>query len=103
GAATKEGRKHHPDDLAQQFLLPPEAPFDLGHEVVRQPQVIEGLLEGLSGVLRLTAITLQTLLRRALTAPSGLGGFFRGSCAWGHDVLLCFVRGSAAGRLSTHA
>jgi hypothetical protein len=72
--------------------LTPQAPFDLGHEVVRQPQVIEGLLEGLSGVLRLATVALQTLLRRAITAPSGFGVLFGVTCAWRHRALLCFVR-----------
>jgi hypothetical protein len=40
-------------------VLAPQAPFDLGHEVVRQPQVIERLLEGLGGVLCLAAVVLE--------------------------------------------
>ena len=46
GSRTKRG-KHHTDDLAQELLLTAQAPFDLGHEVFRKPQVIEGLVEGL--------------------------------------------------------
>ena len=40
-----------------------QAPFDLGHEVFRQPQVIEGLLESLGGVLRLAAVALEAFSR----------------------------------------
>jgi hypothetical protein len=60
--------------------LAPQTPFDLGHEVVRQPQGIKGLLEGLSRLLRLQA------------APvSGFGMFFGASFGWGHGALLCTV------------
>ena len=65
-----------------------QAPFDLGHEVFRKPQVIEGLLEGLSSPLRLAPITLQTLLRCAAATLSGFGVFFCGSFAGGHGALL---------------
>jgi hypothetical protein len=67
------------------------------------PQVIEGLLEGLSGLLGLAAITCEALLRCEAAALSGFGLFFRGSFAWGHDVLLCFVRIYAGGSLSKHS
>ena len=72
--------------------MAPETPFDLGHDVFRQPQVIEGLLEGLGGVLRLAAVSLEALVRFAITAPSGFGVFLCISCAWGHGhsfTLLC--------------
>ena len=72
-------------------MLAVQAPFDLGHEVFRQPQVIEGPLEGLSGVLRLAAITFEALVHFAITAPSGFGVFLCVSCAWGHGALLRFV------------
>src|SRR5262249_61117320 len=91
---------HHSTKLAQQLLLAPYAAFDLGHEVFRQPQVIEGLLEGLSGPLRLAAVVREALLRCAISASSGFGVFFHGSCAWGPDVLLYFVSISAGGSLS---
>ena len=55
--------------------MAPQAPFDLGHEVFRQPQVIEGLLEGLGGVLRLAAVTCEALLRCAAATLSGFGVF----------------------------
>jgi hypothetical protein len=40
-------------------MLTLQAPFDLGHEVFRKPQVIEGLLESFGGVLRLAAVVLE--------------------------------------------
>ena len=95
GTAPEQRGTHHPDDFAQELLLAPQTPFDLGHEVFRQPQVIEGLLEGLGGVLRLAAITCEALLRFAVAALSGFGVFFGVSLAWGHGVLLYFV-GSVA-------
>ena len=56
--------------FAQELFLTAQTPFDLGHEVLRQPQVIEGLLEGFSGLLRLTAITCEALLRCAAATLS---------------------------------
>jgi hypothetical protein len=38
----------HPHDFAQQLLLASQAPGGLGHEVLRQPQGIESLLEALA-------------------------------------------------------
>ena len=64
---------------------------------------MEGLLQNPGGVLRLAAITCEALLRCAAAALSGFGVFLRGSFAWGHYVLLCFVRVSAGGSLSTHS
>ena len=86
------GGTHHPDDFSQELVLAVQAPFDLGHEVFRQPQVIEGLLEDLGSVLRLAAVSREALVRCAITAPSGFGVFFRRSFAWGHGALLCSVR-----------
>ena len=68
-----------------------QTPFDLGHEVIRQPQVIEGLLEGLGGVLCLAAVLCETLLRCAITTASGFGVFFCASLCWRHGKLLCTV------------
>jgi hypothetical protein len=76
--------------------------FNLGHEVVRQPQVVEGLLEGLSGPLRLAAVAREALLRCAITAAFGFGVVFGVSCVGGHGVLLYFVRVDAGGRMPTH-
>src|SRR5215831_3190479 len=94
-AAAKERRTHHAKDFPQELVLAGQTPFDLGHEVFSKPQVIEGLLEGRGGVLRLAAVTLNALLRCAISAASGFGVFFHGSRAWGHDVLLYVVRVSA--------
>ena len=75
--------------------MAPQTAFDFGHEVFRKPQLIEGLLEGRRSVLCLAAVACEALLRRAISAASGFGVFFYGSRAWGHDVLLYFVRVSA--------
>jgi hypothetical protein len=48
--------KHHLDHFPLGLALIVQAPFDLGHEVFRRPQVIEDLLEGFGGVLRLTVV-----------------------------------------------
>jgi len=69
-------------------VLAAQAPLDLGHEVFRKPQVIEGLLEGLRGVLRLTRSRREAFVRFAITALSGFGIFLCASCGWGHGVLL---------------
>jgi len=77
-------------------VLAAQAPFDLGHEVCRQPQVIEGLLKGRSSVLCLAAVAREALLRCAITAAFGFGVVFGVSFMWGHGVLLYFVRVDAA-------
>ncbi len=58
-----------------------QAPFDLGHEVFRKPQVIDGLL-------CLAAITCEALLRCAMATLSGFRVFFDISCRGGHGALL---------------
>jgi hypothetical protein len=68
--------------------LLPQTPFDLGHEVFRKSQVIEGLLQGLGGLLRLAAVSRETLLRCAATALAGFGGTFLIGFGPGHAVLL---------------
>ena len=77
-----------------------QAPGDLGHEVFRQPELIEGLLEGLRGVLRLTAVSCEVFVRCTITAMSGFGALGCASCGWGHGVLLCFVEVCGGGSLS---
>ena len=69
-------------------MLAVQAPFALGHEVGRQPQVIEGLLEGPCGMLRLAAVAREALLRCAITAAYGFGVFGGVTCVWGHGALL---------------
>src|SRR5262245_38855940 len=83
GPAAKQRGKHDPKDFDQELVLTPQPPFNLGDEVFRKPQVIEGLLEGLSGPLRLAAVVRKALLRGAISAASGFGVFFHGPCAWG--------------------
>jgi hypothetical protein len=56
----------------------------LGYQVFGEAQVMECLLQDLGGVLRLTAVTLQALLRFQATTLAGFGVFFHGSFAWGH-------------------
>src|SRR5918992_2797638 len=91
GAAPEQRGTHHSDDFPQELVLAAQAPFDLGHEVFRQPQVIEGLPESLGGVLRLAAVTFKALPRCEAAAVSGFGMFFGASFGWGHGVLRCFV------------
>jgi hypothetical protein len=74
------------------LLLPPEASLDLGHEVFRKPQVIEGLLQGLGGVLRLAAVSRETLMHVQVTTLAGFGVLLGVSRAWRHGALLCSVR-----------
>jgi hypothetical protein len=49
-------------------VLTAQASCDLGDEVCRQPQIIEGLLKGFSSVLRLAAVTLEAF--SGSTAPT---------------------------------
>jgi hypothetical protein len=91
GAAPKQRGTHQPHDLAQQLLLAAQAPFDLGHQVVGEPQVLQGLLQGLGGVLRLAAITCEALLRYEAAALSGFGPSFGVSLRARHGALLRFV------------
>ena len=90
-SATKQRGKHHTTHSAQQLLLAPQAPFDLGHQAVGEAQGTEGLLQGLGGLLRLEAVTLEALSGMKAAALSGFGMFFRASCAGGHGVRLCSV------------
>jgi hypothetical protein len=43
--------------------LAAQAPFDLGHEVFRKPQIIEGLLEGCRDVLCPAEVSCKALVR----------------------------------------
>ena len=61
---------------------------DLGHQIVREAQVRESLLQDLGGVLRLAAITCEALLRMQVTALSGFGVAFLIGC--GLPVMVCF-------------
>src|SRR5215475_11947547 len=70
GATPEERGKHHTDDLAQQFLLAPQTPCDLGDQVFGEPQVLQSLVKGLSGLLRLAAVTGEALLSVAVATLS---------------------------------
>jgi hypothetical protein len=72
-------------------VLAAQTAFKLGHEVFRQPQISEGLLEGFGGLLCLAAITCEAFLRCAATTRSDFGLFLGVSCGEGHSVLLCSV------------
>jgi hypothetical protein len=74
-------------------VLTPQTPFNLCHKVVRKPQGIQGLLEGLSSLLCLVAITYEALLGLQAAPVSGFGMFFGPSFGWGHRVLRCSVWG----------
>jgi hypothetical protein len=101
-ATTEQGRAHHPNDLAQQFLLLPEAPFDLGQQVCGETQVLECLLQDLGSVLGLAAITCKALLCGAAATLPDFALFFRVSFRWGHAGLLkakpsCFLLSTICG------
>jgi hypothetical protein len=68
-------------------VLAAQAPFDLGHEVIRQRQVIEGLLEGFGGMLRLATVTREALVRFE-AALSGFRAFFGVLLRGRHAALL---------------
>jgi hypothetical protein len=72
-------------------VLTPQTPFNLGYEVFREAQVMEGLLQDRSGVLRLEAVTLKALSRLEAAALSGFGLFFGVSCGGRHGALLCSI------------
>src|SRR6516162_9128987 len=76
-----------------------QAPCDLGHQVFRKTQVMEGLLQGLRGLLRLTAVTLQALLGFQVATLAGFGVLFGVSCAADHGVLLYSLWGLGGCRL----
>jgi len=57
-------------------LLAPQAPFNLGYQVFGEAQLMEGLLQDRGGVLRLAAITCETLLRCEAATLAGLSRVF---------------------------
>src|SRR5262245_12870507 len=62
---------------------------------------MERLLQGLRGLLRLTAVTLQTLLRCAAATLSGFDVLCGVSFAWGHGALLGTIVWSITGEKET--
>jgi hypothetical protein len=91
GAAPEQRGTHHPDDFPQELVLAVQAPFDLGREVFRKSKVIEGLLEGLSSLLRLPSVSLKTLLSVEAATLSGFRVFCGVSLRGRHAALLRFV------------
>jgi len=87
-SASKERGKHERDDFAQQLLLGLQAAFDLGHQGIREIQVLQGLMEGLDIVLGLSALLPEALLGFESTAFSGFGLFVEVSFHGGHGELL---------------
>src|SRR6266545_1024630 len=49
---------------------------------------MEGLLQGLGGLLRLNTVAIEALLCFETAALSGFGVFVSGSFAWGHSKIL---------------
>ena len=74
------------------FLLTPQAAFDLGDEVLRQLQVIKGLLQGFGDLLGLATVALEAFSGSTAPALSR----FRLSCmllsGTAHGVLLPLLR-----------
>ncbi|MGH8071769.1 MAG: hypothetical protein ACRERE_42350 [Candidatus Entotheonellia bacterium] len=68
--------------------MTPQASFDLSHELFGEAQVLQSPLQGLGGLLRLAAVTLQALLGFEVATLSSFGVFFGVSCAWSHGALL---------------
>jgi len=87
-SASKERGKHESDDFAQQLLLGLQAAFDLGHQGIREIQVLQGLMEGRDILLGLGALLLEALVGLEATAFSGFGLFVGVSFHGGHGELL---------------
>ena len=68
--------------LKRQFQLDDAALEDVKNEL------IEGLLEGFGGVLRLTAVSREALVSLEAAALAGFGLFFGVSLCGGHGALL---------------
>jgi hypothetical protein len=88
-AAAKEHREQDPNDFTQAFLLAPYAAFDLGHNSLRQRQVLQGVVLGCSSPLRLALITLQAFMSFAAAALSGCSVLM--AYRWLGDRMLSFV------------
>jgi hypothetical protein len=88
------------DDFPQELVLAAHTPFDFGHQVFGVTQVIEGLLEGISGVLCLAAITCEAFLRCAASPLTGFRVVLGVSYAWRHGVILHCVEVCGGGSLS---
>jgi hypothetical protein len=93
------GGKHHPEELAQEFLLGLQAPLHLFRDSFRQPELLDGLFQGLQGPLRSGLFPLEPL-PLVLEAPllgllrSLLPGMLKTlmvCSGLGHGTLLPFV------------
>jgi hypothetical protein len=71
--------------------LAAQAPFNLGHSLSWKAPVLEGLLQGRGGLLRLVAVTGEALLGFGAVALSGFRVFFEVSCGGGPGALLASV------------
>jgi hypothetical protein len=87
-----------PKVFSQELVLTPQTPFDLGHQVYGEAQGVEGLLQGLDGLLCLAVITCEVLLR-CEAVLSGFRVFFDVSCGGRHGALLASVGVFGGGRL----
>ena len=74
-AAREHGGKHDPKSFAQELVLTPQTPFDLGHQIYGEAQVLRGLLQGLDGLLCLVVIS-EALLRCEAATLSDFRVFF---------------------------
>jgi hypothetical protein len=86
-SAAKERGKPERDACAQPLWLGLQAPFDLGHQGLREIQGLQGLREGLESVLGLGALWLAALLGLESTAFAGFGLCVGVSLHGGHGEL----------------
>ena len=75
GATAKEGWTHHPDDLAKQLCWLRRRPSISATRCAGRPNV-EGLLQDLGGLLRLSEVALKAFSRGTAAALSGFGAAF---------------------------
>jgi hypothetical protein len=73
--------------------LASHAALNLGYQVFGEAQVMKGLVQGLGGLLRPAAVTLQALPHSAAAALSGFGLLFDVSLSGRHGVTPSFRAG----------
>jgi hypothetical protein len=88
---TKEGGKHEAEDFPEAFLLGSQAAFDLDDEVIRQAEVVEGLVQGCDIALGLALLVLMAFFRMQAPAFDGFSVLFDVSLGSGHDAFLRLV------------
>ena len=91
--------KHDPKGFAQELVLTPQTPFDLGQQIYGEAQVLQGLLQGLDGLLCQVVITCEALLRCEAATLSDFRVSFDVWCGGRHGVLLASVGVFSGGRL----